>query len=419
MMQSDAAKINPAMITLLVVIGNILDYYDFLLFAHLGPLITPLFFPGVEVVEAHILSLFLFGFSFVIRPIGGYVFGRISDRDGRKIALIKSIKWAVFPTIALAFLPSYESYGIAATIAFLLLRLFQGFSLGGEYPSAGTYLFEYHKKNRGLVSGVLSGSGTIGSLLGLGMAYLCLQDGAPDWLWRVAFLLGGLGGVISYSMRKHLMEITQISQDCPSLLPAVPAWKCGLLVAVGLFVGTSVWLPSTYSNFYVTKIMGYSAHEGVLATLTALIGYIVLTPFFGALSDRIGHYRIMLWASLLAIPASIIFFFLLYQGHVILAQLGLISVAACFGAPIHVVMNSLFPRQTRARSVGLYFMAGLSLGGLAPSLIGYMVNYTSIQALPAYFFSCVACVSTMTLYFCWNQYRTFSSSSNLQASPSK
>lgn len=406
---------NVSSITLLVVLGNLLDYYDFLLFAHLGPIITPLFFPEMEAVEVHILSLFLFGFSFVVRPIGGFIFGRMSDSQGRKLALIRSIKWAIFPTIALTFLPTYESYGIAATVALVLLRLFQGFSLGGEYPSAGTYLFEYNQARRGLISGILSGSGTIGSLLGLGMAFLCLQNSAPEWLWRIAFFLGGIGGIVSYGMRKHLMEITNISLDTPTILPPTPTWKCVLLIAIGLFVGTSVWLPSTYSHFYVTKILGYPVNQGVMATLTALIGYILLTPIFGALSDRIGHYFMMLGSSLLAIPMSIISFYLLYQGDIIVAQLCLIAVAASFGAPIHVVMNSLFQKQIRARYVGLYFMTGLSLGGLAPSFIGYLVNTTSIQSIPAYFFSCVASLTAIALSICWNRYRLISSNKFMEA----
>src|SRR5258708_6393086 len=127
-------------ITFFVVLGNILEYYDFLLFAHLGFIITPLYFTELSSKQTHILSLLLFGLSFLIRPLGGFIFGRMSDLHGRKVALVQSTKWAILPALALSFLPTYEIIGVTATYLFVAFRILQGVALGGEYPTAGTYL---------------------------------------------------------------------------------------------------------------------------------------------------------------------------------------------------------------------------------------------------------------------------------------
>jgi len=385
-------------VTGLVIAGNILEYYDFLLFMHLGPLITPLFFPGYSSKETHFLSLLLFGLAFVIRPIGGYIFGRIADLKGRKVALVQSVKWALFPAFGLALLPTFETIGVLATYIFVILRLFQGIALGGEYPNAGTYLVEYYKERLGLISGILGASGTIGSIIGFTLAYFCSQEGAPSWLWRVGFLLGGFGGILSYYLRKHLVEL-----NLPTPPPQKASreqyrlkWACVLMI--GMLVGTSLWLPMSYSNFYLTKILGFSIDQGQVATLIALIGFICFSPLWGLIADRLNHFSFMMWMALAIIPTSLAAFYVLSQGNFVMAQLGLIFIASAFGAPIHAVMNSLFPAHLRGRSVALLFMVGLSLGGIAPSVAGYVVDKTGFQFTPAIIVSLIASITAYLFY---------------------
>ena len=392
-------KLNPYKVTVLVMLGNMLEYYDFLLFMHLGPLITPLFFPGFSSKETHFLSLLLFGMAFVIRPIGGYFFGRISDLKGRKKALVISVRWALVPAFGLAILPSYETLGVLSTYLFVFLRLFQGIALGGEYPNAGTYLMEYYKNRHGFISGILAASGTVGSLLGFGLALLCSMDGAPSWMWRTGFLLGGIAGFISYRMRKVLIELPAPMQSIQKTTPHGIVLRWALVVMIGMLVGTSLWLPMTYSNFYITKILEYPVDQGLLATFIALVAYVLLTPIWGAVSDRFNCLRYMMTAAIILIPMNLLSFFLLSQGRILIAQLGLIIAASAFGAPIHAVMNSLFPPQTRGRSVALLFMAGLSIGGVAPSVAGYIVDQTGFQFAPAILVTFAAFSTAMLFNF--------------------
>lgn len=386
-------------ITFFVLLGNILEYYDFLLFAHVGFVITPLFFPDMSSKQTHILSLFLFGMSFVIRPIGGIIFGRISDHHGRKAALVQSTKWAVIPALALCFLPGFELIGALATYLFVFFRLLQGFALGGEYTAAGTYLMEYHSKNRGFVSGILAASGTVGSLFGFGIAFLCLQRWGFDWLWRVAFLIGAIGGIYNFHMRKVLLDQKYFFNIKNKPLNLV-AHKEGifLVIAIGAIVGLTVWLPMTYTNFYLTEVRAMDTNIGLTATFVALVSYIILMPVFGYFSDRFSHYRYMMVMAFLIIPVSVLSFSLLLEGYIIFAQIGLIIAAAGIGAPIHAVMNEIFSIESRGRFVSSFFMIGLSLGGLAPSLSGYVVEKTGFHYAPALLLSVVALITGLIFY---------------------
>lgn len=403
-----------ARVTIAVIIGNILDYYDFLLFAHFGPIITPYFFPDINLKESHILSLFLFGGAFIIRPIGGIIFGYISDVFSRKKALLLAVQCAIFPALAIALLPGNHRIGIVASCLFVIFRLMQGFSLGGEYTNAGTYLMEYHKNKRGFVSGCLAASGTIGSLIGLGASAICIVYQAElPWLWRIAFLIGGSAAFWSISMRRFLIDIIP-KEDPKKTTEKVNfeyLWLRRLLIIfIGIVVGTTNWLPATYTNFYVTKILNQPTTIGIRCTMISLVGYIILSPLMGALADKAKHHEyFMKMASLLVIPLSLCGFLFLKQGHWYLTQLLLVLASSSFGAAIHPVMNSLFPASIRARNVSLFFTIGLSVSGMAPGMLSYCVDKTGWYLMPALFISILA----LFMAFLFIIYETKSSKNNL------
>jgi len=383
-------KLNRANIT--VVLGNVLEYYDFLLFAHIGFIVTPLFFPNLTSNQSHIVSLLLFGLSFITRPIGGYIFGKISDKKGRKTALMQSVKWAVFPALGLALLPDYSYLGITSSILFILLRLMQGIALGGEYPVAGTYLIENNKNNHGLLSSILVASGSVGSLMGLGFAVLCNQPDMPKWFWRIAFLMGGIGTIVSYFMRRYLddkdMILPQIQNDS-----VTDIGKRRLLVfVVAVIVGITVWIPMTYSNFYLTKILNLPNEKGLYASFIALVMYIFILPFIGMIFDRSNGIKYMLVGILLICPLSFIAIYLLSLQYIELAQFCLIVATAVLGAPVHKVLNDIFPNHLRGRNISFLLVLGLSFGGLLPSLSSYIVDKTGFFMAPAFMLSMVSLV---------------------------
>ena len=387
----------------LVIIGNIIDYYDFLLFAHLGVIITPYFLPNLDPKISHLISLTLFALPFIVRPLGGYIFGRIADLIGKNTALNQSIKWAGLATFALALLPTYEYGGIIASCSFIILRALQGFSIGGEYPTAGTFLMERYKNNQGFISSILSASGSIGSLAAFGFAFAYAHSWVSGQFWRVPFLIGGMLSLGGYFLRQHFydqlkfnpIDISNHQEDNEHTIP----YHQGAIVVlfIGALVGVTMWLPMVYTNFYLTKILGASMHIGILATFIALISQLIVSLIFRILADRYSPHSVMMVAALGIIPLSFLGFYLIHDQN-LWGQVVLIIAATSFGAPIHVVMNQLFPKKHKSRNINSFFMIGTAIGILSPALSGYLSERLQTPYVPAIMVSILGFV-TFIIFF--------------------
>lgn len=369
-----------------ILLGNIIEYYDFMLFLHLGMIITPLFFPNNSSTTVHLISLLLFGLAFFMRPLGGWIFGKVGDKNGRKAALVSSMFWSIFPTVGLAFLPTYASIGLLAPLLFAFFRLSQGVALGGEYPNMGTYLIENQSQNRGLLSGIIAASGSIGSLIGFGIAFYCIQENTPSWSWRAAFFLAAIASIASFFLRTFILEKPLHHENLFVKEKRYDPYlnhKRLLTTLIGVGAGTTYWLAISYSNFYVTKILHYDLYWGLLAAFIGISGYIILTPCCGFVADRMGIYRFLRYTALAVCPLVILFFYWLTQGFIWQAQIGLTFLASATSATSHALMNQLFPGSIRGRNVALFFMLGLSIGGILPSVSGYIVSITGYALTPA------------------------------------
>lgn len=386
----------------LILTGNLLDYYDFMLFAHIGAVLTGVFLPQLDPTQTHLLSLLLFAIPFVIRPIGGYVFGKISDKFGRGTALGKTLKYASFASFGIALLPGYEIGGLTCAVLFILLRALQGLSLGGEYTTAGTLLLEKYGKHRSLLSGLVGASGTVGSLIAFGFSWFYLNDYLPDQAWRYAFGVGALVTYVSYLLReKFKKEMVGV--------PAIQAIRYNIShgraitvsLSIGLLIGAMFYFPMVYSNFYLTKILHYPVSTGLCATLIALVGSIILTPIFGVIADRYRPERVMTWAALLTVPCAVIGFLMLEQGN-LLGQLVLIGSIALFGAPTHALMNPLFAVESRSRHVNTCFMLGTSVGSMAPFVSGFLADRFHFHQAPMLIVIICGLFTFGVFYNCFN-----------------
>jgi MHS family proline/betaine transporter-like MFS transporter len=381
----------------IILCGNMLDYYDFLLFAHLSYIITPYFIPNIDSTQAHILGLFLFALPFVVRPLGGYLFGRISDKKGRQDALSKTLKYASIASFGIAILPGYEQGGLLSAILFLMLRALQGLSLGGEYTTAGTLLMERYKNRQGIISGMLGASGTLGSLLAFFYAWLYLNGTIAGESWRIAFLLGGIGAYVSILLRKQLSL-----QPCKTATNEI---KINHSVFNGLFltfligglVGLLGWLPMVYTNFYFTKVLHFSVTAGLQATFIALLSYVLLSVAVGMLADKYSSQAVMTLGALLALPLGWIGFICITNGLWI-GQIVLTLGAALAGSPLHVVVNQLFHSKNRSTYVNTAFMLGTSVGGLTPAISGYLVNEYAFYGFPLIMLSLFSVMNFLGLY---------------------
>lgn len=382
----------------LVLVGNLLDYYDFMLFAHLGAMLTGRFIPNLDPTQTHLLSLLLFAIPFVIRPFGGYLFGAMSDKFGRSLALNQTLKFASIASLGIAILPGYETGGMISALLFIVLRTLQGLSLGGEYTTAGTLLMEKYSHHRSLLSGLVGASGTVGSLIAFGFSWFYLQDYFSDQAWRYAFGLGGILTYVSFAFRQSLQKEMLTSTQPDQMKTNVSHQRSILItVLVGLLIGVIFWFPMVYANFYLTKILHYPQEIGLMATLIALFTSILMTPIFGHLADRFTPQKIMTLAAFLTIPLSLMGFQLLESGN-LWGQVILVSSVALFGAPAHALINPLFNAQRRSRYVNTCFMIGASLGSLAPFVSGFLSSQLNLHHAPVVMISVCGSVTFVVFY---------------------
>ncbi len=389
---------NKVKILFLVIIGNILEYYDFLLFAHIGYLIIPMFIPEYYTEQSHLFALTMFALPFIIRPIGGYFFGQIADLTSTNKALEYTLFYASLASMLIAALPSYNYLGIAATIIFIILRSLQGFALGGEYTTAGTLLMDEFSRNKSFVSAILGASGTIGSIIAFSFAALYFHFFSGTEIWRLFFAFGGIATYYSSYLRKLNFAYIDISQKLSLshkkdsyIIDRAAIYKT---IALGSVTSVSCFIPMVYSNFYFTKILGLDNNIGLIATLISLITYIVVTPVVGYVSDFINLNKYLFVTFIIALPLVIIGFKLISDGLFVWTQILLTIAASIVGANIHVIMNQMFPLNKRSRNINLYFTAGASLGGLVPALSGYIIEHYNFFHTPLFILCLLLIINT-------------------------
>lgn len=371
-----ATQTKPIMVAAL---GNLIEYYDALIYATFSLYFAPAFFPNSDVVVQQIAAAALFAVSFLMRPIGGVLFGLLADKFGRRSSLQLSVIVMSIGSLLIAVLPTYQSVGVWAPILMALARVIQGLSQGGEYGSSVTYLSEISAKNRrGLFSGIWYMTLLGGQLLAL-MLLLLLQSllstaELKSWGWRIPFAVGAALSVFAIYMRKGLPETEQFKKldnkgrNKTPLSTFVLHWKECLLVIAWTIGGTSaVWTYITYMQKFMRLSVGLSEYQSTLVSGAALLFGIVLQPVYGALSDKIGRKPLLIWfgvlgtfgtypllSALKGTTSPYQAFLLMCVGWAIVS--GYTSVSA-------IIKAELFPTAVRALGVGVPYALTVSLFG--------------------------------------------------------
>jgi MFS transporter, MHS family, proline/betaine transporter len=382
-------------------IGNIVEYYDFGIYAVFTATIGRLFFPNEDVFSETMMAFFVFALGFMMRPIGGALFGHIGDRFGRKIALSISIIGMAVATFCIAILPTYQQIGILAPVLLIIIRLFQGLFIGGEGAGSAVFILEHLENYRpGLIGSLVMASNMLGTLfaivIGIIINRFFLED---DFSWRYGFLLGGFMGFIGLFMRKHVSETpvfekmkkTHImhNEKTPLFRVIQGKWRRILVISCLSGLATSIaYMIRAYLNIFFLRFMKYSVDESLSLTALSLIAFIIILPLFGFLSDKIGYHKFVRFAAwaivLLAYPT----FALLSSSDVRLVLLGvlLISIlAASISAPALPYAIQNFSPALRYSGVALSWNLGNAFfGGTAPNIATYLSNYYSLQAPAIY-----------------------------------
>jgi MHS family proline/betaine transporter-like MFS transporter len=376
--------------------GNILEFYDFTLYAAFASTIAMLFFP-IESLELSLIATFgIFAIGFVVRPLGAILFGHIGDKYGRKTSLVFSILLMAFPTFLIGIIPTYESIGIWAPVLLTLCRLLQGICAGGEYTGAAIFTLEHIlPKRRGLVGGILILTCVGGALLASLIAIFINSLNLPDWKWRLAFMFGGIIGIISIYIRLKLEE-TKVFEELRAnkkiieipLLSVLREQKKSLftMITVGGLNGATIYTLFGYSVSYLIHTANISSEIAYMSSIVGLVSLMITAPFFGHLADRLGSKVIMFFGA----SGVSIFSYIYYTGFmsqdiltIFVSQITLGILAAMYVGPQHLFSLSLFSPEERMTGISLGYALGMALiGGTTPIISSYLIMKTGDATTP-------------------------------------
>jgi MFS transporter, MHS family, alpha-ketoglutarate permease len=367
-------------------IGNLVEWYDFYAYAAFALFFAGAFFPGGNPVVQQLNAAILFAFGFIVRPIGGWLFGHLADHYGRRRALMLSVLLMCFGSLMIAVTPTYASIGIAAPIMLGVARAIQGLSLGGEYGTSATYLSEVaDEKHRGfyssfqyvtLIGGQLC---AILVLLLLQQVFLTTEE-LRAWGWRIPFVIGAGLAIVALVMRRNLHETDDFkaAQARPRQTNAIRAlakYPREVLLVVGLTMGgtTAFYTYTTYMQKFLRLSVGLNDNQTTIVTAGSLIFALILQPIYGALSDKIGRKPLLIWFGVMGTIATIPLLDALQATRSVLVAFLLIAAAwlivAGYTSINAVVKAELFPTSVRATGVGLPYAVTVSIfGGTAESI---------------------------------------------------
>ena len=367
-------------------VGNALEWYDFLVYALLISTISRLFFPAGNDFVSLLLAFGTFAVPYIVRPLGGLVFGAYADVYGRKKALTVTFLCMAFATTALAFLPTYEAAGVLAPILLVALRLVQGFSAGGEFGSATAALIEAAPPHRkAFVCSIQMATQALAVLVAAILILVLTKSMTPEtfetWGWRVPFLVGALLCPIGLYIRSKVHETVEferarrsekVSLQKPIEELAIGHWKLFLSVVL-LFAAVTgpnyintVYLPSIVTEFYDLE-----RPDAILGVLVAAIVILFSTTFFGWLADRIGAKRVAIGGLIsgIVVYTAVYLIFVSYPTkgtYILLQALYAIPYSAVIGGACLIAMER-FPVLVRATGGGTsYNIATIVFGGMTP-----------------------------------------------------
>ena len=357
--------------------GNLVEWYDFYAYAFTSIYFAAAFFPAGDQTSQLMATAGIFAVGFFMRPLGGWLFGWIADRHGRKNSMIISVLLMCAGSLMIAVLPTYATIGALAPVLLLVARLAQGLSVGGEYGTAATYMSEVAgRKHRGFYSSFQYVTLIGGQLLAL-LVLLMLQqfltvDQLRAWGWRIPFVIGALAAVVAMILRRSLSETANHeamqSKEAGSLRALLRHKRSALLVFC-FTAGGSLYF-YTFTT-YMQKYLVNTAHMAVGTVSVVMTGvlvlYMLLQPVFGALSDRIGRRSNMLLFSGFATIASVPLLGWLGGASSPFAAFALVLaglvIASFYTSISGVVKAEMFPDTVRALGVGFTYAVGNAMFG--------------------------------------------------------
>ncbi|MEU3460806.1 glycine betaine/L-proline transporter ProP [Streptomyces sp. NPDC006733] len=414
-------------------LGNTMEWFDFGVYAYLAGTMGKVFFPSSS-PGAQVVSTFAtFAAAFLVRPLGGLVFGPLGDRIGRQKVLAATMIMMALSTFAVGFLPTYASVGFVAPLLLLVCRLVQGFSTGGEYAGATTYIAEYAPdKRRGFLGSWLDFGTFVGYALGSGLVTVLTlavgSDGLESWAWRIPFFVAGPLGLIGLYMRLKLEETPAFKREAAYAAsqqesaeddPVEDARQSGhqrlkeiftqhwqaVLICMGLVLLYNVtnYMVTSYLPTYMTVTLDQSETTAQVLVLCTMLLVVLTITAVGRSSDRWGRRPLFTLGSVALMVLAYPAFLLIREGGILLpafgcAILGLLLV--CFAGTAAATLPALFPTRLRYGALSIAYNLSVSLfGGTTPLFASALVEKTGNTMVPAYYLMVAGAVGLVSTFF--------------------
>ncbi|MGW7347480.1 glycine betaine/L-proline transporter ProP [Streptomyces sp. NPDC054854] len=396
-------------------LGNAMEWFDFGIYSYLAVTLGQVFFPSGNDTTQLLSSFATFAVAFLVRPLGGMFFGPLGDRWGRKRVLALTMILMAVGTFAIGLIPSHDAIGLWAPALLILFRMVQGFSTGGEYGGASTFIAEYAPDRRRGFFGSFLEIGTLAGYVGAAglvtTLYAVLDDAQMlSWGWRVPFLVAGPLGLVGLYLRMRLDETPafQKLEGGPAVRASEAAdgvetigkgdlarifreqWRALILCSclVGAY-GITDYMVLSYMPTYLSDELGYSETHGLLILLGVMVVLMLLLSRVGALSDRFGRKPVLMAGMAGFLVLSLPSFLLIGQGGIPAVTAGMLMLGlslVCLLGTMSAALPALFPTEVRYGSLSVGYNLSTSIfGGTTPLVITALIGWTGSNLMPAYY----------------------------------
>ena len=399
--------------------GNFVEWFDYAAYGYLATVIALTFFPQTDSATGLLATFAVFALSFLVRPVGGLVWGHFGDKYGRRSALSWSILIMTVSTFCIGLLPGYNHIGLWAPALLLLIRLVQGFSASGEYAGASAFLAEYAPDGkRGFYTSIVPASTAAGLLFGAvfvaAMHSLMSVENLHDWGWRLPFLLAAPFGLVGRYIRMSLqdspkfleMEQRLEAKECATHAPIrelLTVHRRAVMIGIGVTCLNAVafYLLLSYMPTYLSTEMGMDESDSFIASTVSLATYIGLIFLMGKLSDRFGRKTMLVSASVLFLLLTFPLFGMLGNPSlvvILMIQIAFGAILAMNDGTLPCFLAEIFPTRVRFSGFAFSFnLANALFGGTAPFIATWLIQLTGNKMAPAWYLLAAAGVALVAM----------------------